>query len=235
MRKSSRRNAVCISLIVASCAGAGLVPACGPHYSADHALRGAAACASADSFLANAFPRPLSMRGRATFDVDSYRVRGRFDLQLAANGDAVLEFAGSTLLGGHREDAVISLSSDTLRVLDRERGHYYEGDDVTGLVESGTHVRGNWSLGLRRVLAAGCPGIESVARGDDGLTGSGADGPFSLRLEAGRLSAATWPNPAPAETFRDRLEVRYRWKEGKLELVEALLPTRGWRIRLEAD
>jgi hypothetical protein len=130
---------------------------------------------------------------------------------------------------------VISLSSDTLRVLDRERGHYYEGDDVTGLVESGTHARGNWTLGLRRVLAGGCPGIESVARGENGLTGSGADGPFSLRLEAGRLSAATWPNPAPEETFRDRLEVRYRWKEGKLELVEALLPTRGWRIRLEAD
>lgn len=175
------------------------------------------------------------MRGHATFDVDSYRVRGRFELALSANGDAVLEFSGSTLLGGHREDAVVSLSGDTLRVLDRERGRYYEGDEVTRMVESGTHTRGNWVLGLRRALASGCPAIETVVAGDDGISGSGPDGPFSLELEGGRLVQATWPNPAPEETFRDRLEVRYRWKEGRLELLEALLPTRGWRIRLEAE
>ena len=175
------------------------------------------------------------MSGRATFDVDSYRVRGHFRLDLAANGDAVLEFSGSTLLGGHREEAVISLASDTLRVLDRERGRYYEGDEVVRMVEQGTHTRGNWKVALGRVLASGCPGIETIQADETGLSGSGADGPFSLKAEAGRLAQATWPNPAPSETFRDRLEVRYRWKGGRLDLVEALLPTRGWRIRLEAD
>jgi hypothetical protein len=179
---------------VASCAGAGLVPACGPHYSADHALRGAAACASADSFLANAFPRPLSMRGRATFDVDSYRVRGRFDLQLAANGDAVLEFAGSTLLGGHREDAVISLSSDTLRVLDRERGHYYEGDDVTGLVESGTHDE-----------------LQAI---EDGTLGAGYGEPGSSPFEHhGRRQRRS---SGRADTFRD-LSVQSQSRKSKLK------------------
>lgn len=175
------------------------------------------------------------MAGHATFDVDSYRVRGRFTLQLAANGDAVLEFSGTTLLGGHREDAVISLSGDTLRVLDRERGRYYEGDEVTQLVVSGTGKKGEWSRALRRALASGCPGMETVVDGESGLTGTGPDGPFSLKVDNGRLAQATWPNPAPEETFRDRLEVRYNWNKGQLTLLEALLPTRGWRVRLEAD
>jgi hypothetical protein len=175
------------------------------------------------------------MSGHATFDVESYRVRGQFRLDLAANGDAVLEFSGATLLGGHREDAVISLSSDTLRVLDRERGHFYEGEDVTRMIESGTGTHGDWLLALRRALASGCPGMETVTVGESGLSGSGAGGPFSLRLEGGRLVEASWPNPAPSETFRDRLDVSYRWDKGQIALLEARLPARGWRIRLEAD
>jgi hypothetical protein len=175
------------------------------------------------------------MNGHATFDVESYRVRGQFQLDLAANGDAVLEFSGSTLLGGHREDAVISLSADTLRVLDRERGRFYEGDEVTRMIESGTGTRGEWLLALRRALASGCPGIETVTVGESGLSGSGTDGPFSIRTEGGRRAQATWPNPAPSDTFRDRMEVRYRWKNGRLDLLEALLPARKWRIRFEAD
>jgi hypothetical protein len=214
---------------------AAFAPACAPRYQAGSALHGAAACARADSFFAASFNRPLDMQGHATFDVDSYRVRGRFRMQLAANGDAVLEFAGSTLLGGHREDATLSLSGDTLRVLDRERGRYYEGDEVARMIESGTGTRGAWLLALRRALACGCPGIETVSAGEDGLSGSGPDGPFSLRLEGGRLHDATWPNPAPVETFKDRLEVHYRWKDRRLALLEAQLPARAWRIRLEAD
>jgi hypothetical protein len=220
---------------VASVLAAALLASCGPHYPSGSTLHGEAACARADSFFAVALPRPARMSGRATFDVDSYRVRGHFRLELSKSGDAVLEFSGSTLLGGHREDAVISLSSDTLRVLDRERGRYYEGEQVADMVESGTHTEGAWLLGLQRVLASGCPGIETARADETGLSGAGADGPFSLQLEGGRLAEATWPNPAPSETFRDRLEVRYRWKDGQMVLLEALLPERGWRIRLEAD
>jgi hypothetical protein len=214
---------------------AALAMACSPRHDTSGSIRGEAACARADSFFATAFPRPIHMTGHATFDVDSYRVRGRFELSLAPNGDALLEFSGTTLLGGHREDAVVSLSGDTLRVLDRERGRYYEGDEVTRLVASGTGKQGEWALALRRVLASGCPGIETVMDGDTGLSGTGPDGPFTLRVENARLAQATWPNPAPEETFRDRLEVRYSWKEGRLKLLETLLPTRGWRVRLEAD
>jgi hypothetical protein len=209
--------------------------ACGPHYQAGEIARGAQACARADSFFAAAFPRPQTMRGRATFDVDSYRVRGRFELRTLPDGAAVLEFSGTTLLGGHREDVVVSQVGDTLRVLDRERGRYYEGAEVGRMIEGGTHAKGNWSLGLRRVLAASCPGIETARSAEDGLSGTGPDGPFELRAETGRLVTATWPNPAPVETFRDRLEVHYRWRNGVLQFMEVRLPMRGWRIRLEAD
>ena len=188
-----------------------------------------------ETFFARTFPRPLEMHGRATFDVEDYRVRGRFVLKSSANGDAVLEFGGATLLGGHREDVVVSLSGDTLRVLDRERGRYYEGPDVERMVEEGTHTAGEWVLTLRRILASDCPGIESLQSGEDGVSGSGSDGPFDLKAPGGHLEGATWPNPAPEDTFRDRLEVRYRWSHDQLQEIEARLPTRGWRVRLVAD
>jgi hypothetical protein len=211
------------------------VCACAPKYQNGDVLRGEDACARLDTFLAAAFPRPLEMRGRATFDVESYRVRGRFVLTATPSGDAVFEFSGATLLGGHREDAVFSMSGDTLRVLDRERGRYYEGAEVERLMERGTGTSGDWRRGLRRVLASGCDGIETLQAGEDGVSGAAVDGPYSLRAADGRLEAATWPNPAPEDTFRDRLEVRYRWSHGRLEEIEARLPTRGWRVRLEAD
>jgi hypothetical protein len=211
------------------------VLACGPHYRGGEAANGADACAQVDSFFARAFPRPLEMRGRATFDVESYRVRGRFVLRAMPDGDAVLEFGGATLLGGHREDVVVSITDDTLRVLDRERGRYYEGEDVERLVESGTHTAGAWAIGLRRVLADGCGAVVSVRAVEDGLEGKAEDGAFELETDKERLTAATWPNPAPEDTFGDRLEVRYRWGNAGLLGIEALLPTRGWRVRLEAD
>ena len=174
-----------------------LAMACGPRHTMSGSLHGEAACARADSFFATTLPRPATMSGRATFDVDSYRVRGHFRLELAASGDAVLEFSGSTLLGGHREDAVISLSSDTLRVLDRERGRYYEGEEVARLIASGTGKQGEWALALRRVLASGCPGMETVVDGEEGLSGTGPDGPFTLRVENGGLAQATWSSWKP--------------------------------------
>ncbi len=42
----------------------------------------------------------------------------------------VFEFTSTILFGQEREDFVFSLSSDTLRIVDRERGAYYEGDDA---------------------------------------------------------------------------------------------------------
>ena len=193
--------------------------------------------AAVDSLLrARGLPRPMAMKGRATFDVEQYRVRGRFELRLDAAAGAVLEFSGSTLLGGHREDIVASLAGDTLRILDRERGRFYEGAGVDDFIREETRAAGDWSRAVRRILAE--PGVGPVDRAEfrsDDVRGRLADGEFRLRWERGRLVEADWPDPAPGETFADRLEVRYRW-EGEVPVrLEARLPGRGWRFQLEAD
>jgi hypothetical protein len=197
----------------------------------------AAACEVVDSLLSrHGLPRPAAMTGRATFDVEQYRVRGRFELRLDAAGGAVLEFSGTTLLGGHREDVVVSTSGDTLRILDRERGRFYEGAEAEELIRGETRVGGDWLRALQRALGEprSCP-LASVEYRADGVSGQAADGPFQLRWEAGRLVEARWPDPARSETFSDRLDVRYQWDSGGLSRLEARLPVRGWRVRLEAD
>jgi len=176
------------------------------------------------------------MKGRATFDVEQYRVRGRFELRVDDDGAAVLEFSGATLLGGHREEIVVSVLDDTLRVLDRERGRFYEGNEVERLIREETRVPGDWTRALLRVLgeARVCP-AERLETRPDGLEGVGPDGPFRLKWRGGHLESAVWPDPAPGETFRDRLEVDYDWTPQGLSRLEARLPARGWRVRLEAD
>jgi hypothetical protein len=234
VKKSRRSSAGSSSRSRALAALALSILACAPRPSGD-LVRGDAACAQLDTFYAQTFPRPIEMRGRATFDVESYRVRGHFELRSFANGDAVLEFGGTTLLGGQREDVLVSLSGDTLRLLDRERGRFYEGSEVEALMADATHATGAWVVALRRILVSGCPGVEAIGLTEEGVSGSADGGTFELQAPAGRLETATWPNPAPEETFRDRLEVRYRWKGARLQEIEARLPTRGWRVRLEAD
>jgi hypothetical protein len=176
------------------------------------------------------------MKGRAVFDVEQYQVRGRFELRLDANGDAALEFSGATLLGGHREEVLVSLALDTLRVLDRERGRFYEGPGVEALIREEARAPGDWCRAVRRALADpdACP-LESVEYRADGLAGAAPDGPFRLRWKDGRLVEAVWPDPAPGETFDDHLVVRYEWTPRGLARLEARLPARGWRVRLEAD
>lgn len=219
--------------MAAALALAATAPACGPRAAAS----GPAPCAVVDSTLAaRGLPRPFSMKGRATFDVEQYRVRGRFTLTLDASGNAVLEFSGATLMGGHREDVAVSLSGDTLRILDRERGRYDEASDAEALVAGGAGRAGDWTLAMRRslTLTAGCPVVSLTPR-DDGLDGEAADGPFRLRWQGGRMVRATWPDPAPGETFDDRLEATYQWSGNRLSRIELRMPTRGWRIRLDGD
>jgi hypothetical protein len=176
------------------------------------------------------------MKGRATFDVEKYRVRGRFVLALDVAGGAVLEFTGSTLMGGHREDVVISLAGDTLRILDRERGRFHDGPEAEELVAGGAGVAGSWTLAMRRALtlASGCTAGPVSPRGS-GWEGQVVGGRFRVECEDGRIARAIWPDPAPGETFRDRLEVAYGWDGNTLSHIELLLPTRGWRVRLDAN
>jgi len=188
-----------------------------------------------DSLLAASLPtRPWSLAGRATFDVEQYRVRGHFRLDVGAAGDFVLEFSGTTLFGGHREDIVVSLARDTLRVFDREHARYYEGEAVDDLIRQGTGTAGAWGEGVARAvgMSAG-DGVVELEHGDDGVAGQLTAGTFRLDIRDGRLVRAVWPDPARSRTFDDRLEVTYDWRDGRLWELAATLPVRGWRIRLE--
>jgi hypothetical protein len=189
------------------------------------------------SVLTGSLPaRPWSMSGHATFDVDQYRVRGRFVLEAGMDGTLSFEFSGSTLLGGHREDVAVVLAGDTLRVFDRERGRFYQGSEVDDMVHDGTGVTGDWVGAIAHTAGTfRCPEVRQVLPTVTGAAGELASGEFRLDVQNGHLVKGTWPDPVRSDTFSDRLEVRYTWRGAGLSELVALLPERGWRVRLEAD
>ena len=166
VRKSNPHNAAAISvatlLALAAFAGVG----CRQRLGAPHPAPTGNADGVADSLLAATLPqRPWSMAGRATFDVEQYRVRGRFRLDVGAEGEFLLEFSGTTLFGGQREDIVVTMARDTLRVFDREHARLYEGADVDELIRQGTGTAGAWARGVARAagISAG-GGVAHVRR-----------------------------------------------------------------------
>ena len=202
------------------------------------ARSGPEARAALDSLLTVAGPpRPLSMSGEAVIDVEQFRFRGHFRLDRAASDDVVIELGGSTLFGGHREDVVISLADDTLRVFDRERGRFYEGAELDEMISDATGARANWARVAADVLVLPNPAapVEALVLGSDGASGKLPRGAFRVVVEEGRVTRATWPDPIVEGTFSDRLEVRYRWRGNVLEEITARLPERGWRVRWTAS
>jgi hypothetical protein len=195
-------------------------------------------CAVLDSALASSGLRDrLDLKGKVTIDVNQYRVRGRFNLLLTREGDMVFEMNSTTLLGGHREDAVLSLHADTVRVLDRERGRLYQGEEVDALVEEGTDAAIDLRELLRRVLArpVGCARVSGLRRsgrsgGDfDGRLGGGD---FELRFERGRLCGAKWPLPLSGGAPGERFDCTYSWVGGRLDAFVVHVRDSGWRIKL---
>ncbi|MCI0452157.1 MAG: hypothetical protein L0Z51_07170 [Candidatus Latescibacteria bacterium] len=202
-----------------------------------NALTGAAACSALDSLLSSAGPpRPLAMSGEALLDVEQFRFRGHFQLDVASGADATIEMGGSTLFGGHREDVVVSLADDTLRVFDRERGRFYEGEPLEELIGDATRARADWARVVAEVLALSprCDEVATLVRDDGGARGTGPRGNLRVVVEEGRIARSDWPDPVAGSTLDDRLEVRYEWRDGRLARITATLPGRGWRLRLTA-
>ena len=212
-------------------------PACRQRVAAN-GLAGDEACAALDSLWSSAGPtRPLSMSGHARLDVEQFRFRGRFRLEQTDAGSAI-EFSGSTLFGGHREDLVVSLADDTLRVFDRERGRFYEGTTLDDLIWDGTRTRADWTMVVAQVLMVSrrCNSLSAVQFDDEGVRGLEAGQTFHVELTGDRrVDRATWPDPIREGTFDDRLEIDYDWSAGMLDGITASLPARGWRVRLDRD
>jgi hypothetical protein len=237
VKRSSRHSAAFsrgLALLVVLAA-----TSCGPRVAnGPGATRGVAVCARLDSSLASALPpRPWTLRGRAIFDVEDYRVRGRFTLAVASGNRVTFNFEGTTLFGGHHEDITVSLDADTLRLLDRERGAFYEGAAIDDLIDGGTGVRGDWA-DIVRVSAGFAPACDARSIYEDqgdALSGLVAAGAFVLTLDSDRLVRASWPDPTASRTYSDRLDLRYDWNGRTLRGVTIRLPVRGWRVVLAGD
>jgi hypothetical protein len=213
-------------------------PACRQRVAAD-GLAGGEACAALDSLLASAGPvRPFVMSGHARLDVEQFRFRGRFRLEQTDLRGAVIEFSGSTLFGGHREDLLVSLADDTLRVFDRERGRFYEGSALDDLIWDGTRTRADWATVVAEVLMVPrrCSAMSGLVLDEDGARGVEGDKPFRIVVDGERrVESATWPDPVAGGTFDDRLEIEYQWRDGVPAEITARLPARGWRLRFSQD
>ena len=240
VKRSNRPSGACSSAtVLAAVLLTFALAACGPKTVETHrVVRGARACAALDSMLADGLPaRPWHLAGKATFDVDDYRVRGRYRLTVRGRDSIAFEFEGTMLLGGHREDIAVSLEGDTLRVLDRERGTFYAGPQVDELIERGTGVGGAWPGTVRAVagFAPACSDRLEMSAGGEHVSGIADGGAFVLDSEATRLTRASWPDPTASRTYKDRLDIRYDWDEDRLTGITMSLPVRGWRIKLTVE
>jgi hypothetical protein len=208
-------------------------------------IDGDSGCRIVDSSLARSGWRDgLEMAGKVTIDVKQYRIKGRFRMEAAHDGDLVFEFTGTMAMGGHHEDVVLSYYGGELRILDRERGRYYEGPEVDQLVLDG--LGEGWDVAdlIRMVTARppDCMSLSSISK-TESRNGSRLDGrldgdSFRLDFEGPRLTRASWPL-IPENGREDRLEIKYEWKKAagtEKNLLSGLvlyLEGRRWRIKLD--
>lgn len=178
-------------------------------------------------------------------DADEQRLRGKFSLGVEPTGDVVLEFASSFLFGSQREDFAFSVVSDTVRVIDRERGEYFEGEEAEAFLAEVLDVQ----VGIRETLhfALGgrpsCGDIEDIRmdRGSDVIRFEGRTDskPFRVEFDAQtmRLRRVAWPVRLEQRTG-DRLDVSYQWDrtpdgQARLKRIVMTLEKRPWRCKLD--
>lgn len=202
-------------------------------------------CVLMDSLFARSgFGEEVILSGSATIDADQRRFRGRMAIKARPSGDIVAEFSGGVLFGAQREDFVFSLASDTLRILDRERGHYYEGDDASAYLRESLglafDVAGTVALALGgRPPCDALAGIEvrGGGSGEASVRGRHLGEPFQAVFggAGGRLREVEWPVRFDGGE-RDRLRVRYDWAggpaNGPLREVVLGFEERPWRCRI---
>lgn len=217
-----------------------LVAGCHAGNDSDGALSDDRGCALADSLLRQSgLGGELDVSGRATIDINQYRVRGRFSLSATQTNNIVLEFTSTSPMGGRREDVVVSLYEDTLRIFDRERAKLHEGTDVEDMVEAETDLPIDLARLIPLVLARmpDCARLSAmnVSSSLEDFSGEIDGERFDFAFSEGRLVRARWPLPLREDGPEERLEIEYEWGDGALERITALLPERSWRIKLRSD
>jgi hypothetical protein len=202
-------------------------------------------CRAFDSLYATSgFDNVQHLVGSATVDADQHRLRGKVDLRVESNGDIYLDFTSTILFGARREDFFFSLVNDTLRVVDRERGAYFEEENAEAFLSEslGMAFGVREALGLAMGHPPACHALRELEMrgGESGevrFDGRVVDADFRVIFGASgrRLQELNWP--VQLDDGEDRLKVTYDWKMGEdgrfaLRQVVMWLEYREWRCRL---
>jgi hypothetical protein len=226
--------------------------------------KGETACVLLASSFPGAFLQsPYSLQGKARFDVNQYRLKGRFVLKVRPMnpgamgpdniGNAVgpfgelkvLDFVSSSYFGSHREDMTISLSGRDLVVFDRERGRYFKDEEAIELIRDATLIHGNVREIINLALghAPDCGSLQRVsvkAARTGGLLFEGETRgrkfKFDFSAPGKKVREIVWP----IEMDRGRMEdirITYLWARNGQALESILLAFRNgkWQIKLGID
>ena len=205
-------------------------------------------CEALDSLYASSgFEKPLVIVGQATVDASQYRVRGKVRLDARSPGELSLEFTSTMLFGHQREDFVFSLSGDTLRVIDRERGAYHEGDDAREFLARSLTGDLDVSQGLALAFGGRPPcgdlsrlRVEASSEGKLVCTGERLGRSFRAVFgEDRRLETVVWPVRSD-EYGTDALRAEYEWGPvsgggARLLGVVLSLEEREWRCKIRTS
>jgi hypothetical protein len=231
LRRMRAVAAASVVVVVCGCAG-GLQQAASP-----------AVCAGLDSLYEHSgFESPLTITGKATIDANQYRIRGIIRAEMKPSGDIFFEFNSSIFFGSQIEDFFFSLVGDTMRIVDRERGQYYEGASAAQFLREALAMDFDAPRALRLALGGrpACDELRDVRmRGEssgavkfDGrVGGDGFDVVFGAHDR--RLERVRWPLPEDRERG-DRLRAEYRWSSGGLGEVTMQMEKREWRCKISA-
>ena len=208
----------------------------------------ASGCAVLDSLLASSgLGAPIAIAGHATVDANQFRMRGKILLEARGARDIAFEFTSAVLFGQGREDFVFSLAGDTLRIVDRERGSFYEGDEAARFLSESLEADFDVPQALSLAFG-GRPPCNELSEFRCGARESGevvCEGdclgePFRTVFGAngGRLAEVEWP--VRSDRYGgDRLRVRYEWTAARgavtLSGVVLSLEARGWRCKIRAS
>jgi len=206
-------------------------------------------CGVLDSLYASSgLGASISIAGHAMVDANQFRMRGQVLLESRSAGDIVFEFTSTVLFGHEREDFVVSLISDTLRIIDRERGAYFEGEDAVRFLSESLEADFDVPQALELAFGSHPPcGELSEIRYDVGSSGevicrgTRTGKPFRAVFGRGhgRLEEVEWP----VHSIRyggDRLHVDYEWRTGSagepmLSGVVLWLEGREWRCKIRSS
>lgn len=206
-------------------------------------------CTVLDSlYRESGFEKPLAIQGKATIDADQNQIRGKIRVDADSPRRITFEFTSSVLFGSRREDFVFSLAGDTLRIIDRERGAYYEGAEAEEVLRESLDA--DFAVAAVIALALGahppCADLDELSYrlgsgGEVAFTGKLAGHQVRVVFAAGsrRLEKVSWPIFS-ARGEADQLDVEYDWERRSdagavLRGVVMRLETRRWRCKIRAS